>query len=279
MASDFQQKLRHFCITLWDSGSYERGASSLPLDEDESFCSPHGLHWHHGMVALLTLGDGECPESLLECLWCHASGEVFGCLVIALLRLNSELPICPFLAWVGASQVALVVKNLPANTGDKEMRVQSLGWEDPLEEGTATHSRFLAWRIPWTEEPGGLWSIGVHRVEYDWWVLAPTYCFQNRMVIVQNVSLLLGFLLSRFFFFLNLAVPGLTCGMEDPCCHVQDLHYGMYNPVPWSGIKPWPSALGAVLTTGPPGKSVSWFFDWKQQAFVETSLVCASWNF
>ena len=41
------------------------------------------------------------------------------------------------------------------------MRVQSLGQEDPLEEGTATHSSILAWRIPWTEEPGGLWSIGV----------------------------------------------------------------------------------------------------------------------
>ena len=151
-------------------------------------------------MATLTLGDGERPESLLEFPWCHASGEVFGCLVIALLRLNSELPICPFLARVGASRVALV-KKLLANAGDKEMRVQSLGWEDPLEEGMATHSRFLAWRIPWTEEPGRLQSIGVHRVEYDWNDLARTYCFQNRMVIVQNVSLLLGFLLSRFFFF------------------------------------------------------------------------------
>ena len=39
------------------------------------------------------------------------------------------------------------------------MRVQPLGWEDPLEEGMAVHSSILAWRIPWTEEPGGLWSI------------------------------------------------------------------------------------------------------------------------
>ena len=46
----------------------------------------------------------------------------------------------------------------------KEMQVQSLGWEDPLEEGMAIHSRILAWRIPWTEEPGGLQSIGSHRV-------------------------------------------------------------------------------------------------------------------
>ena len=43
----------------------------------------------------------------------------------------------------------------------KETRVRSLGWEDPLEEGMATHSSILAWKIPWTEEPGGLQSIGV----------------------------------------------------------------------------------------------------------------------
>ena len=41
------------------------------------------------------------------------------------------------------------------------MWVQSLGWEDPLEEGMETHSSILAWRIPWTEEPGGLQSMGV----------------------------------------------------------------------------------------------------------------------
>ena len=50
-----------------------------------------------------------------------------------------------------------VVKNLPAM---QETQVPSLGQEDPLEEGVATHSNILAWRIPWTEEPGGLQSIG-----------------------------------------------------------------------------------------------------------------------
>ena len=47
------------------------------------------------------------------------------------------------------------------------MRVHSLGWEDPLEEEMATHDSFLAWRIPWTEEPGGLQSIGSQRVGHD----------------------------------------------------------------------------------------------------------------
>jgi len=49
----------------------------------------------------------------------------------------------------------------------QETRVQSLGWEDPLEEGMATHSSILAWRIPWTEEPGGLQSMGLQRVGHD----------------------------------------------------------------------------------------------------------------
>ena len=70
----------------------------------------------------------------------------------------------PQLSSYRASQVALVVKNSPANAGDNQ--VPSLDWEDPLEEGMATHSNILAWRIPWTEEPGGLQSVGSQRVGY-----------------------------------------------------------------------------------------------------------------
>ena len=55
-----------------------------------------------------------------------------------------------------------MVKNPPAMQEVQETWVQSLGWEDPLEEGMATHSSILTWRIPWTEEPGGLQSIGLH---------------------------------------------------------------------------------------------------------------------
>ena len=46
-----------------------------------------------------------------------------------------------------------------------EMWFQSLGWEDPLEKGMATHSSILAWKIPWTEESGGLWSMGVAKIQ------------------------------------------------------------------------------------------------------------------
>ena len=57
-----------------------------------------------------------------------------------------------------------MVKNLPAM---QETQIQFLGWEDPLVEGTATHSSTLAWRIPWTEEPGGLQSMRLQRVGHD----------------------------------------------------------------------------------------------------------------
>ena len=57
----------------------------------------------------------------------------------------------------GVSLVAQAVKNLPAM---QETQVRSLGWEDPLEKEMATHFSILAWRIPWTEEPGGLQSMG-----------------------------------------------------------------------------------------------------------------------
>ena len=61
----------------------------------------------------------------------------------------------------------LVVKNPPAMQETQEMWVRSLGQEEPLEEGIATHSSTLAWTIPWTEEPGWLQSMGSQRVGHD----------------------------------------------------------------------------------------------------------------
>ena len=63
-----------------------------------------------------------------------------------------------------ASLVVQTVDNLPAI---QKTWIQSLGQEDPLEEEMATHSSILAWRIPWTEEPGGLQSMGLQRVRHD----------------------------------------------------------------------------------------------------------------
>ena len=66
----------------------------------------------------------------------------------------------PNIRTVWISLVAQMVKNPLAM---QETWVQSLGWEDPLEKGKATHSSILAWKIPWTEEPGRLQSMGLHK--------------------------------------------------------------------------------------------------------------------
>ena len=68
------------------------------------------------------------------------------------------------IAYFGTSLVAQMVKNLPLM---QKAQVQSLGLEDPLERGMETHSSVLAWRIPWTEEPGKLSSMGLQRVGHD----------------------------------------------------------------------------------------------------------------
>ena len=64
-----------------------------------------------------------------------------------------------------ASLVAQGLKRLPLI---QETWVRSLDWEDPLEKEMTTHSSILAWRIPWTEKPGGLQSMGSQRVGHDW---------------------------------------------------------------------------------------------------------------
>ena len=74
-------------------------------------------------------------------------------MVFVFLCLTSGLPL-----WLRG------IKNQPAM---QETQVRSLGQEDPLEKGMATHSSILAWRIPWMQEPGGLQSIGLQRVGHD----------------------------------------------------------------------------------------------------------------
>ena len=66
-----------------------------------------------------------------------------------------------------ASQVALVVKNLPASAGDIRDRGLVTGGDDPLEEGTATHSSILVWRFLWIGEPERLQSVGLQRVRHN----------------------------------------------------------------------------------------------------------------
>ena len=87
---------------------------------------------------------------------------------------------CAMSCFVGTSLVVQMIKNLPAM---QETHVQSLGREDPLEKGMTPHSGTLAWRIPRTEKPGGLQSMGSQRVRHDWvtknctWFLVFTISF------------------------------------------------------------------------------------------------------
>ena len=80
-----------------------------------------------------------------------------------------------------ASLVAQAVKNLPEMKEPQETQIQSLSWEDPLEEEMATHSSILAWRIPWTEEPGGLQSMGLQ----SWTQLKQL----SRQALIRNIAL------------------------------------------------------------------------------------------
>ena len=84
----------------------------------------------------------------------------------------------------GASTVAQMVKHLPAIW---KTQVGSLGWEDPLKKEMGTHSSTLAWKIPWTEEPGGLQSMGLPRVGPDW---ATSISFFLSLLISINLCIL-----------------------------------------------------------------------------------------
>ena len=80
------------------------------------------------------------------------------------MAVTSHLPEFNYVFSVEASPVVQMIKNLPAM---QETWVRSLGWEDLLEKGMATHSSILAWRISWTEEPDRLQSMGSQRVGHN----------------------------------------------------------------------------------------------------------------
>ena len=96
----------------------------------------------------------------------------------------------PQYSW--ASLVAQMVKNPPAM---QETWVQSLGWEDPLEEDMATHCSILAWRIPWTEEPCGLWSMGSQGVGHGLATKHTTYINES----IYNYGISCFFILLKIY--------------------------------------------------------------------------------
>ena len=78
--------------------------------------------------------------------------------------MSYELNVCVLSELILDFPGGSVIKNLPANVGDPG---SISSWEDPLEKEMATHSNILAWRIPWTEEPGGLQTMGSQRAGHD----------------------------------------------------------------------------------------------------------------
>ena len=166
------------------------------------------------------------------------------------------------MAWAYHLMVQMV-ESLPAM---QETWVQFPGWEDPLEKEMATHSSILAWRIPWTEEPGGLQSMGSQRVGHDWVRLNPHILVKQD---IQDPPFFFFFWLCWVFvaaFWLSLVVgskgyplvavcrfchcggfyccragsrvPGLQCccvwaQFQDPFCY-----NGPYNGEPWANQQP-----------------------------------------
>ena len=109
-------------------------------------------------------------------------------------------------AWASLGGPAL--KNLPAIQKMQETpRVWSLGWEDPLEEGMATHSSILAWRLPRTGRPGGLQSIASHTVRHDC-DLAHSHKYSSKALVHHILS--------------EVCVDEATASVDHPLCHLPE---------------------------------------------------------
>ena len=125
-------------------------------------------------------------------------GSIFG----SRISTGEGIGYCLQYSW--ASLVTQMVKTLPAM---QETWFWSLDWEDPLEKGTATHSSILAWRIPWTKEPGTLQSMGLQRVRHDWVTFSFIYGYCLSLLSKSKIHVtlrmephLLSFLLTPGFF-------------------------------------------------------------------------------
>ena len=104
-------------------------------------------------------------------------GSIFG----SRISTGEGIGYCLQYSW--ASLVTQMVKTLPAM---QETWFWSLDWEDPLEKGTATHSSILAWRIPWTEEPGRLQSMGSQRAGHDWATFTSFHNLEVNLLFAQS---------------------------------------------------------------------------------------------
>ena len=101
--------------------------------------------------------------------------------------------------------MAQVVKNPPAVQEMQERWVRSLSWQDPLEGAMATHSNILAWGVPWTEELGGLWSMGSQPSNFLFFLLStfllpfPTLWYNLRQLLTCFLSIIIIFHILKFY--------------------------------------------------------------------------------
>ena len=170
--------------------------------------------------------------------------------------------------------MAYTIKNPPAMW---ETQVRSLGWEDLLEGGTATHSSILAWRILWTEEPSGLQSPGLQRVGHDWactrglrwtfekWAISVLFLFRlnsDNKVFERIILAFIFFFLFSFFFFYFLAA------------------WGIWGLSPLVLCPPHPSnGSSGVLNTKPLGGSLKGFFKMSSvvKSWLNWKLLLGTW--
>ena len=156
VAGHFLEMQDYLGISLffW-SGGKKKASFALPAS-----CAARGGHVTCLVREMSPQVCCGCQGQLFFSLW---KGEPAGGALSLSCPFPSSFMVSMVRLW--ASLVAQMVNNLPTM---QETWVRSLGWEDLLEKGMAHHSSILAWRIPWTEEPGGLQSMGSQRVGYDW---------------------------------------------------------------------------------------------------------------
>ena len=146
--------LPHDCLD-WKLKEDARDEGRVP-DALHSYASAGSAIFLHHLPAFSSVLPTQLMPSAVQ-------GDLLNCLYYPATSML-QTPPHPHPLALGASLVAQMLKNLPAM---QETQVQSLGLEDPLEKGMATHSSILVWRIPWTEEPGRLQSMGSQRVGWD----------------------------------------------------------------------------------------------------------------
>ena len=162
-------------------------AHSVPLAQSFLYAPISSLVFQiKGLHSLIPKVYLSSKNFMTSCIWLKAEQHIFKWFFLFKLCLlyKETIQHLFLISYYRASLVAQMVKNLPAT---RETWVRSLGWEDPLEERMATHSSLLAWRIPWTQESGGLQSMGSPRVGHSW-VTKHSTALQDRAIPYFHIS-------------------------------------------------------------------------------------------